>query len=110
VQLGLHATAAQVAQKLARLADQVGVEGAGQPAVAGEHQHGGAPGLLRLAEDGVALRQLGVDQPAHHVGQPLGVGAGGGHAVLRALQLGRGHHLHRPRDLARVLDRADAAL
>src|SRR5690606_19816731 len=41
-------------------------------------------------------------------GQMLGVRTRRSHALGGALQLRRRHHLHRARDLARVLDGADA--
>ena len=99
----------------ARFLDQVRVEGAGEPAVRG-HQNdrsAGGPALGRRRrgpEQREAVGQLGRHQIGQDLAQRLGVGPGGDDAVLRPLQLGRGDQLHRPGDLAGILDRADPAL
>ena len=94
--------------------DQVGIEGPRQPAV-GRHQdqpRRGRPALgrgRRLAQQREPLGQLRRHQVRDHAAQRLRIGAGGHHPIRRALQLGRGHQLHRPGDLAGVLDRPDPA-
>jgi hypothetical protein len=94
----------------ARLLDQVRVEPARQAAVARQQHHRRAPHARRAPEQREALRQLRRVEARQHLAERRRVGPGGHHAVLRPLHLRRGHHLHRARDLARVLDGADAAL
>src|SRR5207244_5824224 len=92
------------------LANEVAVQRAAQPAVGGDDLERHPAALPRgLAQQGKPLRQLRGVQVSDHVGEGGRVRPGRNHAVLGALQLGRGHELHRLRDLARALDRLDAA-
>ena len=100
------------AMRRARFLDQVGVERAGQAAVRREQRaRPRASPRAGWRSSGKPLGQLrACTRSAITSRQRLRVRARGDHAVLRALQLGRGDHLHRPRDLARVLDGLDAPL
>src|SRR5437879_1768295 len=92
------------------LADQFGVDRAAQPPVGGDdHERDPAALPPGLAQQGKPLRQLRCVQVADHLGQGGRVRPRRDDPVLGALQLRRGHELHRPRDLARALDRLDAA-
>ena len=98
----------QRADGAARLAHDRAVEGAAQAAVGGGDDHrctsslpvpasslGPVPPLKRGAERG------------QHALHALGIGPGRLGLLLRAAQLGRGHHLHGRGDLLRRLDAAD---
>src|SRR4029079_18528563 len=99
----------------ARFLDQAGVEAAAETPVRGDQDDGG-PAWPTLAdrlwggEERELVGELGCEQITQGVAQCLGVGPGSDHAILGSFELGRGHELHRPRDLARVPDRADPAL
>ena len=102
---------AMLRDELLRRLDQVGVESAGQAAVAGDHQQQNA--LLRPPRQqrdlfAVVLLGRGLRHIGQHAPDDLRVGARRDHPVLRAAQLGRRDHLHGLGDLLRVLDRADA--
>ncbi len=94
---------------LARGADDRRCEAAGQAAVGGGDDH-----QVTLSLAPVPASSFGAPSPGHAGGQ---VGDDGGHAlgvgpgvlgrVLAAAQLGRGHHLHRFRDLLRGLHACD---
>src|SRR5207249_5126854 len=66
------------------------------------------PGGAGLAQQREPLGELGGVEVADHLGERGGVRARRHDAVLRALELRRGHELHRLGDLARVLDGLDA--
>jgi len=92
------------------LANEIGVEGATQTAVRRDQQQRRAPNraALGLPQQREILGELGGVQLRHHLGERGGVGPRPHDPVLRALQLGGGHHLHGARDLAGALYRADA--
>src|SRR5690606_22823485 len=108
VELDLGAVLAKPVQQPARLANEVRVERAGQTAVRREQHDRRAPHRLRTAQERVALTQFGVQQARDDRRQLLRVRTRGSHAVRGALELRCRDHLHRARDLARVLDGADA--
>jgi len=116
MQLGVGVVRLELLQPPPRLANQVRVERAAQPAVRGDQQQCGAtharaaPRVARLAQQGKPLGQLRRVQLADHLGERLRVRARAHHAILGALQLRRGDELHRLGDLLRVLHRADAPL
>jgi hypothetical protein len=87
--------------------DDVGVERAGEAAVAGvdHHRHALAVALL---EQRVRVGAGHLGQLADHVRQRRRVRPGRDDRVLGAAQLGRRDQLHGARDLAGVLDRPDA--
>ncbi len=91
--------------------DQVRIERAGETFVAGKEQQFD-PLLFTLRQQRIrthfriALR--GGCQIGQHVVEQFGVRPGRDHPLLRAPQLCRRDHLHGPRDLLRVLDRADS--
>ena len=95
----------------------VGVEGAAQALVAGDHEDqclAGAglaalPAARRRQQRMLHLARRHRSQVLRHLAQFQSVGARGEDLVLRAAQLRRGHHLHRLGDLLRVLHRPDAA-
>src|SRR2546429_1056942 len=110
VQVDPGALALELLDAPPRLADQIGVERAAQPPVGGDdHERDPAALPPGLAQQGEPLRQLRCVQVADHLGQGGRVRPRRDDPVLGALQLRRGHELHRLRDLARALDRLDAA-
>ncbi len=95
--------------------DQVGIEATRQPAIRrDEDDHRTRrPALrrgLRTPQQRKALRQFRRHQVGNDLAQRLGVRPSRDHAVLGALQLGRGYQLHRPRDLPRVGDGTNPSL
>src|SRR5882762_1947189 len=92
-------------------ADQVGVERAAQaPVRRDEDDRGALHAVRRLAQQGEPLRERRRVEIADDLRERLRVGSRADDAILGALQLRRGDELHRLRDLARVLDGADAPL
>ena len=92
-------------------ADDLRVERPGEPAVAGERDHGDGLRIVPLLQqrqppDRGARASDARDQLAHR----LGIRSHRLDPRLRAAQAGRGDELHRLRDLARVPDRPDAPL
>jgi hypothetical protein len=95
-------------EQRARLLDEVGVERPAEAAVRREQHDRRALRRRRLTEQRVLLRELRRVEVGDDVGEGVGEGARRGHAVLGALHLRRGDHLHRLRDLLRVLHGLDA--
>ena len=99
----------QMLSVAARQLRDVGVEAAGQTALAGhddQEMH-----LVAARPDEQRRSALVGDARAearHHLIHAVGVGTRGGRHLLRAAQLRRGDHLHRLGDLARRLHRGDA--
>src|SRR5690606_2066267 len=88
--------------------DGVGVEGPGQPTVAGDDDEQRAVDFFAALEQDMRARIEAVLQVAHDLAELEGVGARLEDALLGTAQLGRRHHLHGPRHLLRVLYRPDA--
>src|SRR5690348_5927565 len=109
VQLDSYSVALELSQQVPALANEVRIEGTGKPTVGGDEQDRRSPHLRRLTEQREALGELRRVQPRHHFTERLRVRARRDHAVHRPLHLRGGHHLHRSRDLPRVLDGLDAA-
>src|SRR5258705_1888057 len=116
VQLCVDVLPLELLEPPPRLSNQVRIERAAQPALRGDQQqrrpsHPRAPSRVAgLAQQRESLGELGRVELADHLRQRLGVGTRAHHAVLRALELRRGYELHRLRDLAGVLHRADSPL
>jgi len=110
VKLHLHAGLLQAGDEAAAFLDQIGVEGAGEPAVGRQHQYGRAPDRSRLTQQREALGQFRRVKVRDHLAQRARVRARREDTILRALHLRRRDHLHRTRDLPRVLDGLDAPL
>ena len=94
----------------AREPGDVGVEAAAQAAL-GRHHDEQVDLVLAGADQqrrGAVLVGHARVEVGQHAVHALGIGTGGGRGLLRAAQLGGGHHLHRLGDLARRLHRGDA--
>jgi hypothetical protein len=91
-----------------RVAHGVGVERSREAPVGGEQDDEAGAGLLPREQRVLLGGEHGCDVREDLV-QLLLVGPRLERRVLGALELGRGHELHRARDLLDVLDRADAA-
>src|SRR5690606_29656598 len=99
-----------------RPAVDVGLEGAAEPAVAGDHQEQRV--LLRAAREQRLLELAAAERLRttlrrlrdlrEHLAGLHGVRPQRRDALLGAVQARTGHHLHRTRDLLRGLDGADA--
>src|SRR5581483_11145019 len=107
-----RALVAELALEAQALADDLGVEGAREAAVARHQQQPDGLAGLALLQQGEPRhgphRRLG--DLARHLADRLRVGAHGRDPLLGAPQARRGHHLHRPGDLVDVPDRGDAIL
>jgi hypothetical protein len=102
----LDAGFALLGDEAARRADDVGVEGAAEALVGGDHDQQRAAAAAVLQQRvrlGVGTRGEGVED-LHHLAR---VRPGREHRFLGAAELGRGDHLHRLGDLLRALDAAD---
>ena len=106
-----HLAGLALQQVRTRFADDVGVEAAAEPPVAGNHEqqrrHAGlvlGQGQQRVGVGFDPRRQI-VQQPAHLIGE----GPRGEDALLRPPQPRSGDHLHRLRKLLRGLHRSNAA-
>mmetsp|Transcript_5392 Transcript_5392/g.14826 ORF Transcript_5392/g.14826 Transcript_5392/m.14826 type:complete len:404 (+) Transcript_5392:537-1748(+) len=92
-----------------RLLDHLGVVAAAEAALARHHDEQHAVGLALLEEREVERLVLeALNEAAENLLKVLGEGAAADHGVLGAAHLGRGHKLHRRRDLLRVLDGRNA--
>ena len=102
----------QVARVLGDLAggepDRVRVEGPGEAAI-GRDQHDQPLAAFALGEERVVVAAEDRGQVGEDLVDLLAVGPRREGRVLGALQLGRGHELHRPRDLLDVLRRRRCA-
>ena len=101
----------RLAHELERAADDVGVEGAGQPLVRRD-DHDLAARPLALLEERMLVSSLpsGAHQSAEQLGHLARVGARREDALLGPAELRRRDELHRARDLLRGLDGADPPL
>src|SRR5919198_468310 len=106
----LLALAAELPLQRERAAQDLRVERAREAAVARERDDGDVALLLALLEQRQSThggaRACGA---GHQLQHPVGVGSHRLDPALRLSQLRRSDELHRPRDLARVLNRTDAA-
>src|SRR5262249_5513949 len=96
-------------EEAVHLREQVGVVGAAQTAVGRDHE--AAHGLLVLPFGEQRPRRLIfhlTGELPHETLDLVGERPARGGLVLEPAQLGRGHHLHRARDLRDALDGADA--
>src|SRR5690606_18386153 len=109
-EVGFGTSRVKPLQQRPRLTYEVGVERTGQAAVGSDKHYGCTRLQLRLAQEREPFRQLAGIQAGHHLAQRGRVRTSGAHAIHGALQLGRGNHLHRPRDLLRVLNGPYATL
>src|SRR5476651_242623 len=107
----LRPISSSVTEAPLRAFDDVGVEGARQALVAGNHNQQNA---LLLAAGKKRIRVLlfvrrhGRGHVTQYLAQQRRVGTRRDHPILRTPQFGRGDHLHGLGNLLRVLDRADA--
>ncbi|MNT07681.1 hypothetical protein D3C72_1423960 [compost metagenome] len=102
----VHAAALQALQLIGDRAQHVRVQAATQPLVGRDHDHADALDFAFLHERVLELG-VGRSQVRRNVAHLLGVGTGTAHPLLRLAHLGRGDHLHRLGDLARVLHALD---
>ncbi len=93
-------------------ADDLGVERAREPAVAGDEDDPDPLDVLALLQelDAVAVLPGGLGDLLGDAPDRLGVRPHLGDPLLGPAQARSGHHLHRPRDLADVLDGVDPVL
>jgi len=114
----VHGTAGQdfmealdrASEEGARFLEQIGVERAGESAVGGQDDYRRLLRLGRLPQQRKTLGQLRRVEIRDDFRERIGVRTRGHDAILRALHLGGGNHLHGARDLARVLDGLDPSL
>ncbi len=78
-----------------------------RPLVGGHEDHAGRLHRVPAHQERVPVLGVGVGQVRGDVAHLVGVGTGVPHPVLRLAHLGRGDHLHRLGDLARVLHALD---
>ena len=93
---------------LRREPDEVGHKRSGQGPVRGDEDDQ-APAALTLSEQRMLLAAEDGREVRQHLVDLLRVRARSERRVLGALELGRGHELHRPGDLADVANGADPA-
>ena len=105
--LRLEAFALPFAHLVEREAQCVGIEAAAQALVRGDDDETDRLHALALGEERMAVLGVGVREVGSDGADLVAVGARMAHALLRLAHLGRGDHLHRLGDLARVLHALD---
>ena len=104
----LLALAAKLAFQGECTAEDLGVERAGQAAVAGErHDRDGVLLVVPLQQRQTSYRRGRTSRTGHQLEHAVRIRPHGLDPHLRPTELGRSDELHRARDLARVADRAD---
>lgn len=104
----LHALLLHCLYVVQQLLDSIGVEGAAEARVGGEKHHCHTMDRTRrILRCGTGIT---AKKARRHVSDIVGIGAETLDILLRMMQLGRGHHLHGTRNLARALYGRDSIL